>query len=164
MLSFILLRSVYLFYYWCLFWSADFPFFWIWFTVSIDNTNSFLDLVSDVIFIFFPIWDPVPLQSERQLCTSTDLSMIHHWIGSITVLITRMRKFIGFDSFACQYRPPNIDPNPPSKYRPQCPPPYINLQVLYTVFFMLPMVLIGRICLIIKRFLTLWLFPLFSWP
>ena len=101
MLSFILLRSVYLFYYWCLFWSADFPFFWIWFTVSIDNTNSFLDLVSDVIFIFFPIWDPVPLQSERQLCTSTDLSMIHHWIGSITVLITRMRKFIGFDSFAC---------------------------------------------------------------
>ena len=68
------------------------------FSVFVKNTNGFLDLVSDVVFGFFPIWVPVSLRSERQICTTTDLecrktsvrSTYHHCIGSIRVLITGM--------------------------------------------------------------------------
>ena len=70
------------------------------FSIFVKNTNGFLDLVSDVVFGFFPIWVPVSLRSERQICTTTDLecrktsvrSTCHHCIGSIRVLITGIRK------------------------------------------------------------------------
>ena len=44
-------RLVFLvFWLWCLLPFADFQFFSIWFSVSAKNTNTFLDLISDVVF------------------------------------------------------------------------------------------------------------------
>ena len=38
------------FWLWCLLRFADFQFFGIWFSVFAKNTNTFLDLISDVVF------------------------------------------------------------------------------------------------------------------
>ena len=53
--------------FWCSLRFTDFPFFSIWFSVFAKNINGFSD------FHIWPIWVPVPLRSERQLCASTDL-------------------------------------------------------------------------------------------
>ena len=42
--------------------------------------------------------------------------------------------------------------------------PNISMHILYTVLYTFPKVLTRRICLLIKRLLPWWPFPLFSWP
>ena len=42
--------------------------------------------------------------------------------------------------------------------------PNIGMHILHTVLYTFPKVLTRRICLLIKRLLPWWPFPLFSWP
>ena len=45
-----LCQKTFIFWLWCLLQFADFPFSSIWFSVFAKNTNTFLDLISDVVF------------------------------------------------------------------------------------------------------------------